>query len=153
MDLKQSATSVFANAKRLILADLEALPEDAITKKFGEKTRTVADIVYEINLVNDHIGMCLRGEEPFEWPDGDWITAPAGFETKSQVIDAFKASTDRITKTIEAFTEEDLEATMTTEHGETTRYARVQFMAMHMWYHSGQFNYVQTLLGDDGWHW
>lgn len=30
---------------------------------------------------------------------------------------------------------------------------QVRFMAVPLWYHSGQLNFIQTLLGDDEWHW
>lgn len=40
-----------------------------------------------------------------------------------------------------------------TEHGETDRSERCRFIALHVWYHSGQLNFIQTLLGDDDWHW
>ena len=133
--------------------DLEALPEEAFTKCFGSKVRTVADIVHEVNLVNDHVGMVMRGEKPFEWPEGDWIRAPVEFNTKTVIIKAFQDSSNRIIETINSMTEADLEGTVQTEHGERTRFERCRFMTLHIWYHSGQLNFVQTLLGDDGWHW
>lgn len=153
MEVKPRAISVFQSAVHLISKDLEALPESAFTQKFGPKTRTVADIIFEINLVNDHIGMVVRDEEPFEWPEGGWICAPEGFASKQVVIDAFMKSSGKILETIESMSEEEICGSITTERGETTRYERFQFMAMHMWYHSGQFNYIQTLFGDDDWHW
>ena len=133
--------------------DLHALPETAFAHQFGEKTRTVADIVYEVILVNDHVGMCIRGEEPFDWPESQWITAPNDFNTKSVVVEAFDASAAKITETADSFSEEDLKVAVQTEHGETNRSERLRFMALHLWYHSGQLNFIQTLLGDDGWHW
>ena len=129
------------------------MPEDAFTKSFGSATRTVADIVYEVNLVNEHICMTLRGEEAFQWPDNGWIKAPQDFQTKDVVVGAFEKSTQDIITTVDALSTEDLEATVKTERGETPRFERCQFMAIHIWYHSGQLNYIQTLLGDSGWHW
>jgi hypothetical protein len=128
------------------------MPADAFDKCLGGKARTVADIVHEVNLVNDHIGLRLRNEPEFPWPDG-WITAPPELRTKQAVIDAFKASSERFLATIESMTEEGMEATITTESGETTVFERCRFAAVHLWYHSGQLNFIQTLLGDDGWHW
>ncbi len=40
----------------MFLQDLEALPESAFEASFGGVTRTIPDIVYEVNLVNDHVG-------------------------------------------------------------------------------------------------
>lgn len=153
MDTKAIAAKVFSDARTLIQKDLEALPEEAFSQSFGEATRTVADIIFEVNMVNDHIGMVLRGEEPFEWPEGGWVKAPEDFRAKQTVCEAFDRSSQKVVEMIEAFSQEQIESKVQTERGETTVFQRIQFMALHMWYHSGQFNYIQTLRGDDDWHW
>lgn len=152
MDTKVAALKSLQSAFGIFRKDLEALPEEAFAKKFGPKTRTVADIVYEVNLVNDHIGMTLRKEPLFEWPSG-WITAPADFQTKDVVLAGLEASSQRFLATIEGMTEEQWTAVVTTERGETDANERCRFVCLHLWYHSGQFNFIQTLLGDDQWHW
>ncbi len=152
MDIQKSAVDTLKGAFSILLQDLEALPDDSFDKSFGPATRTIADIVYEVNLVNDHVGMVIRGEEPFAWPDG-WIHAPEDFRTKEAVITGFKRSSEKTVATAESFSVDQLEETIQTEQGPTTRYKRCQFMALHVWYHSGQLNFIQTLLGDDGWHW
>jgi hypothetical protein len=89
------------NACRLFLQDLEALPDEAFDRSFGPKTRTVADIVYEVNLVNDHVGMIMRGEEPFDWPEGGFIRAPEEARSKTAVVEGFRRSAERIVATAE----------------------------------------------------
>lgn len=137
----------------MLLADLDALPDAAFSQKFSTEARTVADIMYEITLVNDHICMVLRGEEPFPWPEGGWINAPENLRTKEAVIDSFRACSERTITTAEGLTSEQMEQTVDTERGPVTRFERCQFMALHMWYHSGQLNFIQTLRGDSEWHW
>jgi len=140
------------SAFRLFLIDLQALPEEAFAQSLGGKARTVADIVHEVNLVNDHIGLAIRGEESFDWPEG-WIVAPEDRRTKAAAIEAFERSSGRILATVEAFSGDEMEAKVEMEDGETTRDERCRFMTLHAWYHLGQLNFAQTLLGDDGWHW
>jgi uncharacterized damage-inducible protein DinB len=153
MDTKTICVRGLKRACEMYMQDLEALPADSYTKKFGGKARTIADFTYETILVNDHIGMVIRGEEPFKWPEGGYIFAPEDFDTKEKVMAAFQKSCDKIIATFEAFSTEELEETITTEDGETTRFERCRFMMLHLWYHFGQLNFIQTLLGDDGWHW
>ncbi|CAN5486318.1 hypothetical protein BH11ARM1_BH11ARM1_00840 [soil metagenome] len=154
MDLKSLAVKSLVGVHSLFLKDLNALPEEAFSQKFGGETRTVADIVYEVNLVNDHIGMVVRGEEPFPWPEDEgFIKAPSDFVGKEAIIAAFDESMQKIIQTAELMTSEELEGMVTTESGETTRFQRFQFIAFHMWYHSGQFNFIQALRGDGEWHW
>lgn len=153
IDSKKIALNSLKSAFRVFLKDLEALPEDAYLNHFGGSARTIADIVYEVNLVNDHIGMVIRGEEPFQWPDNGWIKAPEGFDNKATVKQAFEESSNKMIATIEGFTRDEMEEPIQTEDGETNRFERCRFMALHVWYHAGQLNYVQTLLGDEVWHW
>ncbi len=152
MDSLPTAIKGLKSAFSIYEKDLQALPEDAFAKRFGGKARTVADITHEICLVNDHIGMTMRGEELFDWPEG-WITAPPELQTKEACIAAFQASSAKILDTVEGWSEEDLLVKVQTERGETDRAERCRFMALHLWYHSGQVNFIQTLLGDDDWHW
>jgi hypothetical protein len=137
----------------MVKQDLEALPAEAYNKSFGGVARTVADFVYEAKLVNDHVAMVMRCEEPFPWPEDKWITAPADFRTKDEVTAGFAKSSQSLIETVEAFSVEDFDSPLPTDEGETTRAERCRFMELHLWYHSGQLNFIQTLLGDAEWHW
>src|SRR5437879_4829848 len=127
MEMKTSSTKSLQRACSIFTQDLEALPEDAFSKSFGRATRTVADMVYEVNLVNEHVGQAIRGEEQFKWPEG-WVKAPADFQTKDVVIKAFKDSSDKILNTVAPFTDEDIDVIVKEEDGERSRADRCRFM-------------------------
>jgi hypothetical protein len=152
MDAKTIASKGLESAFRVFRKDLLALPEDVFNKCLGGKARTVADIVYEVNRVNDDIELVVRGEAPSVWPEG-WLTAPADMQTKEAVIAAFEESAQRVLSTADSYTSDELEANFMSDEGETTRFERFRFIALHTWYHSGQLNFIQTLLGDDEFHW
>jgi hypothetical protein len=151
MNPKEIAVGGLKRAAARFEKDLEALPPEAFDRCFGGKARAVCDIVCEVNMVNDHIRLTLRREPLFDWPDG-WPVAPEGQRTKEAVLAAFRASSALCVATAEAMSDDDLAATFTTEHGDTDGYERCRFMSLHMWYHCGQLNFIQTLLGDDVWH-
>ena len=151
-DTKTIVVKGLTSAFRLMRIDLHALPEDVFDKCLGGKARTVADLVYEVNILNDHVGMVVRGEKPFDWPDG-WVRAPENLRSKEAVIADFERMAKSALDTAESFTSEQLEEPFQTEDGETTRFERFRFMTLHTWYHSGQLNFIQTLLGDDDFHW
>ena len=153
LDVVSLSVNGFRGAASIMTKDLEALPDESFLKVFNPKTRTIADIIYEVILVNDHVGMVMREEEPFVWPEGGWITAPAEFDGKESVLAAFRASCEKFSETIASFSAEKLCEPLSIESGATTRFERIRFVMLHMWYHSGQLNFVQTLLGDDAWHW
>ncbi|MCW5936195.1 MAG: DinB family protein [Fimbriimonadaceae bacterium] len=152
MEQSQQTLRSLSRAFQVFRQDLEALPEDVFDRHLGGKARTVADIAYEVNLVNDDVAASMRGEPSSDWPEG-WQRAPDGLKSKQSVLDALGASSAKILSQVGAYSEEDLMAPVTTEHGETTRQERCRFMVLHMWYHSGQLNFIQTLLGEDAWHW
>jgi hypothetical protein len=152
MDSQTIAARGLKRACSIFRQDLEALPEEAFGKQFGGKSRTVADIVYEVNLVNDHVGLTMREEELFDWPEG-WIKAPVELNTKEAALAAFDESSCRIMETVEGFSNDQWNAPLETDDGVTDRFERCRFMTLHLWYHSGQLNFIQTLMGDDAWHW
>lgn len=152
MDSTPTAVKSVLRALGIFEQDLEAIPAEAFDKCLGGKARTVADIVHEVNLVNEDIRCNMIGQPTIEWPDG-WVTAPEGQRTKDATLQAFRDTSARLKETISGFTDEDLSVKVTTEHGETDRAERCRFISLHVWYHSGQLNFIQTLLGDDGWHW
>ncbi|MBS1724693.1 MAG: DinB family protein [Armatimonadetes bacterium] len=153
MEVKDIAVNVLKRTVKLFTQDLEALPEEAYTKSFGANARTVADLVYEVDQVNDHIVSTVLGENPPDWSFEGWVRAPEDFQSKEAVIAGFKASTDRAIAMAEGLSEDQMSDKVVTEWGETTKYERCRFMATHMMYHSGQLNFIQTLLGDTEWHW
>lgn len=153
MNIKEPAAKGVARACSIFLQDLQALPEEAFDRSFGGKARTVADIVYEVNLVNDQVEMVIRGVKPLDEPDEGWVKAPEGCRDKETVINGFRKSSERIIATIEALTEHQMEEPILDDGKETTSFERCRFVTLHVWYHSGQLNFIQTLLGDDGWHW
>lgn len=132
--------------------DLEALPEEAFDKQFGGKVRTVADFVHEVVLVHDHIRLKLTGQEAFDWPEG-WVTAPEDLRAKDAVLKDFNRSAEAFLDAINGFSEEQMTEPIQTGEKTITPFDRCLFVYWHAGYHSGQLNYIQTLLGDDGWHW
>ena len=151
-DAKEIAVKSLKNAFWRFKVDLLAIPEEAIFKSFGGVSRTAADLVFETNQVNDHIGQGVRMEIQFDWVDG-WLKAPENWKTKQEVVDAFTESSDRTIKTFEDFTLDELEAPYEDDGKTTTRMERCRFITFHTDYHSGQLNFIQSLLGDDKFHW
>lgn len=151
-DSKTIAVKYLKNAFWRFRVDLLAIPEEALFRSFGGVSRSVADLVFETGQVNKHICQGVRNEVQFEWVDG-WLKAPDSWKTKQDVVDAFSESCDQTIKTFEELSLEELEAPYEDEGKVTTRIERCRFITFHMDYHSGQLNFIQSLLGDDKFHW
>ena len=115
------------------------------------------DIVYKVNFslfVNDYFGALLRGESPTPFdPSQGWIKAPEDFNQKAAIIAAFDEAAGRVKETVDALSVDDLSAPIPGDEAGRAVYSRASLLSTHLMYHSGQFNYVQTLLGDGDWHW
>jgi uncharacterized damage-inducible protein DinB len=153
MEQKPALENLINSTADMVMKDLEALPEEAFAKKFDGKARTVADIVYELVVVNDFLCKKYLGDEPIEFEFNGWLTAPDDFQAKDVVVAGMKESIEKVKSALSEATEDVLAKVNETPQGPKTTGEQLQFIGVHMAYHSGQFNYIQTLLGDDGWHW
>lgn len=152
MDEKTVAVDALRSAFHMFRQDLEALPDGAYDRCFGGKARTVADIVHEVNLVNDHVRATVCGAPLFEWPNR-WITAPENQRTKAAVMAAFDASAEKAVAAFDGIAADRFMTPMDPEDPKSAPLGRLRFLLMHCFYHSGQLNFIQTLLGDDAMHW
>ncbi len=152
MDVQTLTLRPLRRACALFLNDLNVLPEEAFTRDWGGKARRVVDLVHEVNMVNDDIARTVRGEPIIEWPEG-WITAPPEMNSKAAAIAAFETSSQALLAAFEAVPADRLLEPVECDGEMTDRYERSRFATLHLWYHLGQLNFMQTLLGDDQFHW
>jgi hypothetical protein len=143
-----SVTRVF----RFFLQDLESLPADVFARSLGGKARTVADIAYEVRLTNERLCRDLQGLPSAEQPSA-WAIAPEDVRTKEGVIASFQASCEQVVQLLEGMSPEELDEVVVGVLGAASRADHCRSMTVHLWYHSGQLNFIQTLLGDSDLHW
>ena len=85
-------------------------------------------------------------------PQG-WIRAPQEYQSKA---DAMKDLSDSVDELLAAFgnvSEGALSKEIETPLGKMASGQLMAIMGGHLMYHSGQLNYIQTLHGDDVFHW
>jgi hypothetical protein len=150
---QETCRSAVRDGYKILLMDLEAVSEKAFSGSLGGCARNASDLMYEVCLVNEHIRLTVCGEELFDWPSGGWLKAPVHLVGKEAIITHVTESRDTLLASIERFTDTQMLEPFQDEGRTTTRFERYQFISHHMWYHSGQLNFMQTLLGDDQWHW
>jgi hypothetical protein len=152
VNTKEKALSSVTRVFRFFRQDLENLPADVFDKSLGGKARTVADIAYEVRLTNERLWRDLQGLPSAEQPNA-WATAPEDIRTKDATIASFQSSCDQVVQLIEQLSLEELEELVPGVLGEASRADHCRSMTVHLWYHSGQLNFIQTLLGDSAIHW
>ena len=152
MNTKEKTLGSVTRALRFFQQDLENLPPEVFEKSLGGKARTAADIAYEVRLTNERLCRDLQRLESSESPNA-WTVAPEEFRTKEAAIASFQSSADQVVALIERLSVEEMEEVVPGVLGDASRADHCRAMTVHLFYHSGQLNFIQTLLGDSEIHW
>jgi len=127
--------------------DLAAHRDEELLSRPSETARSVADFAYETIFVNRRIAARLRGEAVASM-DG-FPTCPEELRSRDLLAKAMRESADEVLAAVG-----DPEREITRPDGSTvSAFASAEFAAVHMFYHLGQVNYVQTMYGDPAVHW
>lgn len=152
VNTKEKTLNSVTRLFRFFLQDLENLPADVFDKSLGCKARTVTDIAYEVRLTNERLCRDLQVQPSAEQPNA-WVIAPEDIRTKEATIRSFQTSCEQVLQLIEQMSLEEMEEVVPGVLGEASRADHCRSMTVHLWYHSGQLNFIQTLLGDSEIHW
>ncbi len=154
VDLKKPILQELKDSGKRYLQDLDALSEDAVLSSPMGGARTAADMTYECTVVNKRMADRVRGNDPGPWPFADgWAVAPEDQRTKSALIAGFSKSFDDLVAAAESVPEEEFDRGVPTSDGETPIWQLISFASLHLNYHCGQLNYIQSLHGDMAVHW
>jgi hypothetical protein len=137
----------------LYAADLAAMTDEMLSTSVAGKARTAYDLTYEVISVNDLITEKAKNfvREPKE--NTGWTKAPMSFCDKQAAIAAFNASIEGVVETLKSAHPEFLDEIVDSPLGPLPVKRLAGIVPMHIMYHSGQLNYIQTLHGDDEFHW
>ncbi len=134
-------------------ADINAIPDDKWTATFGGCTRPANELTADAMGLLYWCAEVLKGN-----------TAPAGegpikelaaqITSKSVAVAKFSEVAGLFTEAFNAASDEKLAEVIDTPWGmPTPLYMICQIAVSHVWYHDGQLNYIQCLLGDEKVHW
>lgn len=143
-----------AGLSGMIQADIQAIPDDKWTATYGGCTKCARDLTADAIAMLDWTTEALKGhpvltEESYvtEQIKGDVATKDAACAKIKQSSEAFVAA-------LGAASDEALNAMVTPPwRMDAPLFMIAQIAVSHIWYHDGQLNYIQCLLGDDQIHW
>jgi hypothetical protein len=138
---------------QLLGKDINAMSDEALASHPGGKARCGFDLVYELAMYNRMMAGLIRGDikDP-DMPKG-WTVAPADYRTKDQAQTDLQGSIAELLAAYQNVPEEKLADPISTPLGQVSAGQLLTMMNGHMMYHSGQLNYIQTIHGDDAFHW
>ena len=147
IDLTAFVTNDLQGTAALWAKDLAAHRADEFNVSPSEKVRSVADFSYETLYVNRRLIARAKGEAVP--PMDGFPTCPEELRTPDAMAKALAESVEQFLAVMG-----DPEREIVRPDGTVlTAFELGSFMNVHMMYHLGQINYIQTLYGDAHIHW
>ncbi len=152
MDVRSCLAAWLEVVTGMTVADIAAIPDDKWNEPFGGCTRPgaalLADTVTNLNWTT----AALKGQESDAY--SHMASLASDFGNKCAGIDAFKAASAEMATALRECSDETLSSSILALWQMPTPVWMLAHIAVsHIWYHDGQFNYIQSLLGDDKVHW
>ncbi len=154
IDGRAFLSSWLGNLTNMYLADINAIPDDKWTATFGGCTRPASVLTADaLSLIGYTTGV-LTGSTEGGSEEEQMAKLTEACATKESACATFSALSAGFSEALAGASDEALLAVITTPFGMTMPlYAVAQIAVSHIWYHDGQLNYIQCLLGDEKVHW
>ena len=153
IDVRTGLTNWLEVMTGMTCADIQAIPDDKWTATFGGCTRPanllLADTVTNLRWTT----AVLKGETSTAYEEGMGNLA-AQLTSKADGIAALNEASSAFREALNGASDEILNSSVMAPWQMPTPVIMLAHIAVsHVWYHDGQFNYIQCLLGDDKIHW
>lgn len=154
IDARSSLAGWLAALTQMTSADIKAIPEDKWTATFGGCSRPANVLLADTISMLTWTTAALKGEEPASYDQSTMATLASAISDQSEAVSALQEAAQDFSEALTSCSEETLNSTITPPWQMPTPVWMIAHIAVsHVFYHDGQFNYIQCLLGDDKIHW
>jgi hypothetical protein len=135
-------------------ADINAIPDDQWTATHGGCTRPANELTADTISLLIWTAEALKGNV-ISGDEGATMKAlTAELANKNVAIAKLSEAADAFAAALAGASDETLNSVVTPPwQMPAPLYVLAQITVSHIWYHDGQLNYIQCLLGDDKIHW
>lgn len=135
-------------------ADINAIPDDKWTASFGGCTRSANELTADAISLMIWCTEALKGNVIMDSEGAMMKQLIAEVSNKGVAIAKLAESVDGFVAALAQASDEALSAEVTPPwQMPAPLFMIAQIAVSHLWYHDGQLNYIQCLLGDDKVHW
>ncbi|HRK20693.1 MAG TPA: hypothetical protein PLX06_02735 [Fimbriimonadaceae bacterium] len=135
-------------------ADIRAIPDDKWDATFGGCTRSACEVTADAISLLDWTTKALQGNPPADYGPGNMDAMKAQCATKDAATAKLASSIADFNAALNAASDDTLNAVVTPPwQMDAPMFMLCQIAVSHIWYHDGQLNYIQCLLGDEKVHW
>ena len=136
----------------MTIADINAIPDDKWTATIGGCARPANDLLADVVTNLLWTTATVNGEESDAYNKMGELGVE--FADKQVAVAAFAAASAALGDAVSAASDEALNRTaMAPWQMPTPVFTLATISVNHIWYHDGQFNFIQSLLGDEKVHW
>jgi hypothetical protein len=138
----------------MYVVDINAIPDENWPQSQGGVARACPELNADTVNMLIYTTLAIKGEaEGFAF-ETNYPKLTEASATKEAAIQVFKEASAGLATAIREASEEAMLAPVATPFGMTMPlFSLAQIAVSHVWYHDGQFNFVQALLGDEKVHW
>lgn len=137
----------------LFAKDLEAMTHEMLSANNGGVSRSGYDLACEVTFVNNLVANATKGVDGLPSEVNGWMRAEPEQCDKAKVIEEFRLSVEKAIEGLSLASDETLAKVVDSPLGPTAVIDLARILPVHIMYHSGQLNYIQTLHGDAVFHW
>ncbi|MCC6404669.1 MAG: DinB family protein [Fimbriimonadaceae bacterium] len=133
--------------------DIKALPADKWDATHGGSTRSAAELTADAIALLDWTTDALKGNVR-EYGMDDIASMKEKINSPQAAISQLSTSADAFNAALAGASDDALNSIVTPPWKmDAPLYILAQVAVSHIWYHDGQLNYIQALLGDGEVHW
>jgi hypothetical protein len=135
-------------------ADIRAIPEEKWNVSFGGCARPASELTADAISILGWTAGALKGNASNDSEEGLLDRLKAECATRQGALALLKRTSEDFDQALAGCSDEDLAKTVTAPwQMDAPLYMIAQIAVSHLWYHDGQLNYIQCLLGDEKVHW
>ncbi len=138
----------------MYLADINAIPDDKWNATYGGCTKSAADITTDALSLLLWAAEAMKGNILPGYENDLMGLVKADCATKEGAAAKLQSVSADFVSALNGASDDALNAKIMAPWGmESPLFGMAQVAASHLWYHDGQLNYIQCLLGDEKIHW
>jgi len=154
IDAKAMLNGWLQGVTQMFVSDIDAIPDEKWNANFGGCTRTTSALTADGIGLLFWVAEAIRVEGTPSMPEGGSEQLAAACETKTGAIAKLREGSRALSEALMGASDETLmKPAMAPWNMEMPLFSFAEIAASHLWYHDGQLNYIQCLLGDGAYHW
>ena len=150
---KDAIKGMLQMASQFYVKDLAASTSEIMDCKPGDAHRCPFDFTYEVVKLNHLMAGVLRGEPMSAMGGEGFLTAPEEFRNVGTATREMEESMADVLAAVDGLDDAGFESNVEMFGRSWTKMEVATLCAVHVGYHDGQLNYVQTAKGDLAVHW